>query len=277
MSRPADLAAGLAASHPRQPPASHAMKSPLIPALLLACLAHPGLSQSQPDLTNPKARRSYALGMDIVSTLRQQGADVDARALAAGIADTFAGKSVLTQDQQKAALDSLSQSMAANLAARRKIIAAQNLQAGQAFLAANARQPGVQILRLTAPDGAPAELQYLILKSGAGPSPQKDDIVNVNYVGSLIDGTVFDTSLKHHMAATFALREVIPGWSAALQRMKAGDKWRLFIPSALGYGESGAPQIPPDSVTIYDVELLGFRAPGQPGSAAVNPPGAPAK
>ena len=134
----------------------------------------------------------------------------------------------------------------------------------------------MQVVRLTAPDGTAADLQYVILKSGAGPSPHKDDIVNVHYTGSLIDGAVFDTSLKHHMPATFALHEVIPGWSAALQMMKAGDKWRLFIPPALGYGVAGAPGIPPESTTIYDVELLDFRPPAPLPSAAGHTAAAPA-
>jgi len=218
-------------------------------------------------LTNPKEKISYALGMDIIATLQRQGAEVDTKALASGMADTLAGNGKLTSEQQKAALEILSKSMMTNSAARMKVAAARNLQAGQAFLEANLLKPGVNVIQVTAPDGASAQLQYQILQTGTGPSPQKDDLVDVRYVGSLIDGTVFDSSIKRNLPATIGLDQVIPGWSAALQEMKAGDKWRLFIPPALAYGSSGFLKIPPGSTLIFDLELLSFHSPHQTNSA----------
>ena len=131
---------------------------------------------------------------------------------------------------------------------------------------------------VTAPDGTAAELQYQILKSGSGPSPQMTDIVEVHYTGSLIDGTVFDSSLKRGTPATFGLTQVIPGWAAALQMMKKGDKWRLFIPPSLGYGEYVPYNIGPNSTLIYDVELLGVqKADGANSDAGGNTLSPPAK
>ena len=248
------------------------MKSHLVRVVIVGCLANTLFAQNPLELQNSKATNSYALGMDIVSTLRQQGAEIDTRALMAGVTDTLAGKCALTPEQQKAATEAWSRYLQERAAARIKTSAARNLQEGQAFLAANAKQEGVQVLPVTAPDGTPAEMQYQILQSGSGQSPLKNDLVEVRYVGSLIDGTIVDSS-RQRDPATIGLDQVIPGWTAALQKMKAGDKWRLFIPPALGYGASGFFKIPPNSTLIFDLELLGFHSPPRTNSAPVtNPP-----
>ena len=110
---------------------------------------------------------------------------------------------------------------------------------------------------MTLPDGATAEFQYKILKSGTGESPKKTDTVTVNYTGTLIDGTVFDSSVERGEPATFPLDHVIPGWTEALQLMKVGDKWRIFLPANLAYGDqSPSPKIGPNSTLIFEVELL---------------------
>jgi FKBP-type peptidyl-prolyl cis-trans isomerase FklB len=244
------------------------MKSHLIPTLALGLLVNSAFAQDKPDLSDPKQKTSYALGMDIVSTLKREEVDVDLKALAAGVADTLAGKPGLTAAQQKDAMASLSKDMMAKAEARISIIAAKNLTDGQSFLAANAKKEGVMATSVVAPDGSSAELQYQILKSGTGSSPGITDIVEVNYAGSLIDGTVFDSSLRHGTAPTFGMKQVIPGWTAALRMMKAGDKWRLFIPPSLAYGESAPPQIGPNSTVIYDLELLSFYTPTRTNSAS---------
>jgi FKBP-type peptidyl-prolyl cis-trans isomerase FklB len=254
------------------------MKSSLISALTVGLLVNSVLAQDKPDLTDPRQKTSYALGMDIISTLKRDEVDIDTKALAAGIADMLAGKPALTPDDQKAVMTALSKEMAATENEERKAAAVKNLKQGQDFLAANAKQDGVKEVEVTAPDGTKAGLQYQILKSGKGSSPKKTDIVEVHYVGSLLDGTVFDSSIERGTPATFGMDQVIPGWTAALQMMKAGDKWRLFIPPSLGYGEFGPPQIPPDSTVIYEVELLSFYTPAKTGSApATNSAPAPAK
>jgi FKBP-type peptidyl-prolyl cis-trans isomerase FklB len=121
--------------------------------------------------------------------------------------------------------------------------------AGAAFLAANAKKPGV----ITTPSG----LQYLVLKSGTGPSPKLTDKVTVNYEGRLLDGTIFDSSIERAQPATFPVNGVISGWTEALQMMKVGDQWQLFVPANLAYGDqSPGASIPANSVLIFKVELL---------------------
>ncbi|HEY4417189.1 MAG TPA: FKBP-type peptidyl-prolyl cis-trans isomerase [Verrucomicrobiae bacterium] len=121
--------------------------------------------------------------------------------------------------------------------------------AGEAFLKDNGKKDGV----ITTASG----LQYKILKSGTGASPKSSDTVRVNYEGSLLDGTIFDSSYQRGESITFPVTGVIPGWVEALQLMKVGDKWQLFIPSNLAYGAQGAgPQIPPNSTLVFQVELI---------------------
>src|SRR5262249_53298578 len=143
-----------------------------------------------------------------------------------------------------------------------KTAAAKNLKDGQAFLAANARRDDIKIKPVIARDGSKTELQYKILKSGpAGPSPKKSDTVEVHYIGMQIDGTIVDSSVKRGVPATFGMNDVIQGWSEALQMMKVGDKWQLFIPAKLGYGEVAPAHIGPNRALIYEVELLSFFTP----------------
>ena len=124
-----------------------------------------------------------------------------------------------------------------------------NKKKGQDFLAENAKKPGVKTL----PDG----LQYLVLKEGTGKKPGPNDEVEVHYHGTLIDGTVFDSSVERGVPASFPVDRVIPGWTEVLQLMKEGSKWRVFIPSKLAYGSRGAPpKIGPNETLIFDVELL---------------------
>ncbi len=125
---------------------------------------------------------------------------------------------------------------------------AENKKKGAEFLTANKAKPGVQTL----PDG----LQYKVLKDGTGPMPGPTDKVSVNYTGTLVDGTVFDSSKG--TPVSFGVNQVIKGWTEALQKMKVGSKWQIVIPSELAYGENGTPGGPigPDSTLIFEVELL---------------------
>ena len=127
----------------------------------------------------------------------------------------------------------------------------------KAFLAANKKKPGVVTL--------PSGLQYKVLKEGTGKSPKVTDTVTVHYRGTLIDGTEFDSSYRRNEPATFEVGQIIPGWVEALQLMKTGAKWQLFIPSELAYGEQGAgSQIGPNSVLLFEVELLSIGEPEAP-------------
>jgi FKBP-type peptidyl-prolyl cis-trans isomerase FklB len=235
------------------------MKSYLIPTLALGLLVSSAAAQDKPDLTNPKQRTSYAIGLNIGSKLKAQDLGLDARALAAGIADALGGKPALTPEQVHATLQQLQQDVEAKNAAEAAKYAdgAKNLKDGEAFLAANKTKDGIKVHPVTLPDGTTAELQYKILKSGTGDTPKKTDTVTVNYTGTLIDGTVFDSSVQRGQPATFPVSGVIPGWTEALQMMKVGDKWQLFIPSKLAYDEQNpSPKIGPNSTLIFEVELL---------------------
>lgn len=129
--------------------------------------------------------------------------------------------------------------------------AAENIQKGQVFLEQNKEKEGVK----TTESG----LQYLVLTEGEGESPKHNSRVEVHYHGTLIDGTVFDSSVARGQSIEFGLNQVIPGWTEGLQLMKIGEKTRLFIPANLGYGNRAAGAIPPGSVLIFDVELLAIK------------------
>ena len=141
---------------------------------------------------------------------------------------------------------------------KQKAMAEKNLAAGEKFLAENAKKEGVK----TTSSG----LQYKVVKEGTGPQPKAGDTVTVDYRGTLIDGTEFDSSYKRGHPATFPVNGVIPGWTEALQLMKVGSKYQLFIPSKLAYGERAAgPELPANSTLIFEVELKGVE-PAQGGS-----------
>ena len=229
------------------------MKSYIIPVLALGLFVSPVSAQDKPDLTNPKQKTSYAIGLDIATSLKRQELELDAKALTTGISDGLAGKPALTEDQQKAVLTDLEKSLRAKAEEKQKATAEKNLKAGEAFLAANAKKDGVK----TTASG----LQYKVIKTGTGASPKKTDTVKVHYHGTLIDGMVFDSSVQRGEPVTFPVNGVIPGWTEALQLMKVGDKWQLFIPAKLAYGEDGSGPIGPNSMLIFEVELLGIEKP----------------
>jgi FKBP-type peptidyl-prolyl cis-trans isomerase len=236
------------------------MKSYFI--FVFAIIASDALAQQSVDLSDHNQKVNYAFGMDIVSTFQQENFNIDMNAFIAGMEDSLAGKPALTPEQKKAAIEQLQAYLQKEEMAMRKVAAAKDLQQSEVFLADNAKKDGVKTQEVVAADGSNAELQYKILQSGpAGPSPKKGDIVEVHYVGSLIDGSVFDSSIKRGFPATFGVTDVIPGWAAALQKMKVGDKWELFIPPKLAYGEFGPPQIPPNSTLIFELQLLSFYTP----------------
>jgi FKBP-type peptidyl-prolyl cis-trans isomerase FklB len=238
------------------------MKSYLIPMLALGLLVGCSNAPDKPDLTNPKQKASYAIGVNVASTLKAQGLDLDAKALTAGINDTLAGTLALSQQDLTDTLTKLQQEMMARANAQSKIDGDANLKAGMDFLAANAKKDGVK----TTASG----LQYKVITSGTGASPTKTDTVKVHYQGTLIDGTVFDSSVQRGQPITFPIVNVIPGWTEALQMMKVGDKWQLFIPANLAYGAQSPPgsRIGPNSTLIFEVELLGVE---KPSDAAATP------
>jgi len=211
------------------------------------------LDAADSSLKTPKDKVSYAVGAQIGADMKRQTVDIDPAMLAKGLKDGFQGSKLLLTDQEmREALSGLQQQMAAKQAERMREVGAKNKQAGAAFLAENKKKEGVKVL--------PSGLQYKIAKEGTGKTPKADDTVTVNYRGTLIDGTEFDSSYKRGEPATFPVKGVIKGWTEALQLMKVGSKWQLFIPSELAYGEQPAGRvIGPNSTLIFEVELLGIK------------------
>ena len=197
-------------------------------------------------------RISYALGLSMGNNFRASGInEINVQDFADGVAAVFLGSQPkMTYDEAKAEIQAYFTELEKKQRAAAEETGRKNREAGEAFLAENGKRAEVK----TTASG----LQYEVLTEGNGPMPQATDQVTVHYTGKLIDGTVFDSSVDRGIPATFGVTQVIPGWVEALQLMKAGSKWRLFIPSALAYGPNGAPGSPigPDSTLIFDVELL---------------------
>lgn len=222
-----------------------------VAVLGLATLAHAADTNS---LTDTKSRVSYAIGMMLGHNWEQQGLEVNPDIAARAIKDVQAGgATLLSQEEMQQTLTSFQQEFRAMQMKKKAEATIKNKAEGEAFLAANKAKPGV----VTLPDG----LQYTVLTAGTGAMPGAADTVTVNYKGTLIDGTEFDSSYKRGQPATFPVNGVIHGWTEALQKMQVGAKWKLFVPSELAYGEQGRPSIPPNSVLIFEVELLDTKAP----------------
>jgi len=203
-------------------------------------------------LKTQREKNSYALGMNIGSGLKKQGAtaSVDPVLVSRGLRDAMSGsKTAMTEDEMRAALQQLMTEVRSAQEAKSHQEGATARKDGEAFLAANKSKDGVQSL----PDG----LQYKILQQGSGPKPTASDTVTVNYRGTLISGKEFDSSYKRGQPISFPVGGVIKGWTEALQLMPVGSKWQLFIPADLAYGDRGAgSDIGPGETLIFDVELL---------------------
>lgn len=226
------------------------MKSYLIVSAGLAIMTSVLVAQdNKPDLKDKKQKVSYSIGVDIGNSFKRSDIDVDPKAVAAGLADALAGKPALSEEEIKNTLNDFRTEMMAKFQDKQKQQAQDNLKKGEEFLAENAKKEGVKVTK--------SGLQYQVIKSGKGKTPKATDTVKTHYHGTLIDGTVFDSSVERNEPAVFPVNGVIPGWTEALQMMKEGDKWRLFIPAKLAYGERGAGQrIQPNSVLVFDIELL---------------------
>jgi FKBP-type peptidyl-prolyl cis-trans isomerase FklB len=201
-------------------------------------------------LKTQKDKLSYAIGMNIGAGMKKDGLDIDPNVLSQGLKDALAGtKPLMTEAEAQTVMTEFRTEMMKKKQEEAQRVGDTNKQAGQQFLAANKTKEGV----VTTPSG----LQYKILKEGTGPKPTATDSVTVNYRGTLINGTEFDSSYKRNEPATFGVNQVIKGWTEALQLMPVGSKWQLFIPSDLAYGErSPGAEIGPNSTLIFDVELL---------------------
>ncbi len=233
-----------------------------VAALLLAGNASAG---DAPQLVEKKDKISYSIGMDIGNNLKRQSIEVDPDLLAKGVRDaTTGGETLLTTEEARETLMALQQELVARAQEQRRHAAEKNKKEGEEFLAANSNKEGVVTL--------PSGLQYKVIRSGDGPSPKETDTVETNYRGTLIDGTEFDSSYKRNQTAVFPVNGVIAGWTEALQLMKVGDKWQLFLPPDLAYGERGAGPIGPNAALIFDVELLSIKEEAEEGPAGQEKP-----
>ncbi len=197
-------------------------------------------------LKNQKEKVSYIIGINMGSNFKRQLIDIDPSILAIGIREGLAGAKPLLTEQE----------IQETMVAFQKELMEKYKKQGEDFLAENKKKEGVKTL----PDG----LQYKVIKAGTGKKPKADDTVTVNYRGSLIDGSEFDSSYRRGQPATFPVSNVIPGWTEALQLMQEGSKWELFVPSNLAYGERGRPGIiGPNATLIFEVELVSIQPKAQ--------------
>lgn len=202
-------------------------------------------SESKLDLTNEETKVGYSLGLNIAKSLKGEGLEsVDTAAFAQAIGDVFSGRKQLVSEKEA---QEFLQAYFGDL--KNKAIEKQTEEGGK-FLAMNSLKSDVVSL--------PSGLQYTVIKEGNGAKPGPTDKVKTHYHGTLIDGTVFDSSVERGQPISFPVNGVIKGWTEALQLMPVGSKWKLFIPHYLAYGERGQGSIPPYATLVFEVELLGI-------------------
>ena len=202
------------------------------------------------ELETPEDRLSYTIGMDIGQSLGEQDMTLNVDLLVAGLRAAYAGEeTLLTQEEALAEREAFMERRQAEMAQAMNREAEANLAEGEAFLAQNAQNEGVQVTE--------SGLQYRVIEPGEGAQPSATDRVTVHYRGTLINGTEFDSSYARNQPATFALNQVIPGWTEGVQLMREGATYQFFIPADLAYGAEGRPgPIGPNATLIFDVELL---------------------
>src|SRR3954465_5061889 len=234
------------------------MKHLLIAAAIFAAITVPSFAQAPaPQLKDPKDKASYSIGLNIGRNFKRQNVELNPDALVAGVKDALSGaKPALNEAEERDAMMSLQQ----DAMEKQKAMGEKNAAEGKKILDDNKKKEGVK----TTASG----LQYKMIKDGNGPQPKATDTVPVDYRGTLIDGTEFDSSYKRGQPATFPLNGVIKGWTEGLQLMKTGGKYQFFIPADLAYGQGAmGPDIQPNSTLIFDVELKSV----QPAAAASSP------
>jgi FKBP-type peptidyl-prolyl cis-trans isomerase len=230
------------------------MKYTQIAAVFAAglCFACAKKTLKETDLETQKQKVSYSIGINVGADFRQQELDLNIEALFKGIEDAFLDRErMLTEEERQEAMATFQNDLMEKQAERNRVLGEKNIREGRKFLAENRKKEGIVAL--------PSGLQYQVLRSGTGPSPKVTDTVKAHYISWLLDGTEFNNSYRQGKPAVFGLDQVIPAWAEALQLMKIGDKWKLFVPSELGYGNKGMGQIiGPHATLIFEVELLGI-------------------
>lgn len=210
-------------------------------------------ARQKENLQTQKGKVSYSIGLDIGRNMKRQLIEVDLDLLMRGVKDGLGdGKAALSDSVIQQTMATWQKEMMAKMNEMQKKAGEKNKKEGETFLAENKKKSGV----ITLPSG----LQYKILKDGTGKSPLATDTVVTHYRGTLINGKEFDSSYKRNQPATLPANRFIAGWTEALQKMKVGSKWQLFVPPTLGYGENGAGQdIGPNATLIFEIELLDIK------------------
>lgn len=224
------------------------MKKYIVSTVLGLCLTVPAVSQST-ELKTFEEKLSYSMGFEVGTYFKSAGGEIQKDLLVTGIEAAYNGdKPLLTEEEMLVVKKEYAEKMQLKQMAQLEEMKAKNLAAGVAFLDENKKKSNVTVTE--------SGLQYEVLQEGSGDKAKAEDTVKVEYVGSLIDGTEFDSTAQHGEPAEFQVGQVIQGWGEALQLMNVGSKLRLVIPSELAYGEQGAaPRIQPNSVLVFEVEL----------------------
>ena len=240
------------------------------PALPNAATNAPKLSPEE-----QKHNMSYAIGTDIGNNLKRGGVDLDMEVLTSAMKDAMAGKPPATDGPAGAGShqqlpDGRTRQGGGDAATRRR---KRTRRKAKRSWPRTRRSPDIKTLEVKLPDGTTAEMQYKVITEGTGAIPKSNDMVTVNYRGTLINGKEFDSSAKAGgQPRKFPVNRVVRGWTEALEHMKAGSKWELYLPSSLAYGDNGyGPNIEPGSTLIFEMELTGIEAPPAP-SAPATPP-----
>jgi len=225
------------------------MKS-LTVLLAIFLIVNFGFAEEDAVLKTEKDKLSYAIGMNIGNNLERQSLELNPEIISKGIRDSLIdGKTLMTEQEYRDTMTAFEREMKQKQVAQLKELTEKNKQEGEAFLAENKKKDAV----ITLPSG----LQYKVINKGTGKTPKATDTVTVNYLGTLINGTEFDSSYRRGQPASFKVDGVIRGWTEALQLMQEGAKWQLYIPSELAYGERGVGRdIGPYSTLIFEVELI---------------------
>ncbi len=229
------------------------LKSSITTLVVLLLLPTAIFAQQKEGLQTMKGKVSYSIGLDIGRNMKRQSIQVDVDLLMRGVKDGLSdAKPAISDSVMQVTMAAWQKEMMAKATETQKKAGEKNKKEGDTFLAENKKKPGVVTL--------PSGLQYKILKEGTGPTPKATDTVVTQYRGTLINGKEFDSSYKRNQPATFPCNQVIAGWTEALQKMKVGSKWQLFVPSNLGYGENGAGgDIGPNATLIFEVELIDIK------------------
>jgi FKBP-type peptidyl-prolyl cis-trans isomerase len=216
------------------------------------------------DFKDDKDKASYAIGMYFGNQIKRGNMDIDVETVNSAMRDVLAGKTLKLTDQQA------QEAIRTYQTAEQKRVSDKNKKECEAFLAENKKKPGVKTQEVKLADGSTAEMQYKVITEGTGEIPKSNDVVSVNYKGTLPNGKEFDSSAKHGgQPSKFPVTRVVRGWTEALEMMKVGSKWELYLPATLAYGDRGyPPDIAPGATLIFEMELMGIEPPAPPPAPA---------